>query len=187
MDYKYFRTVVISQIKAVVTQRINPIELFMKPINPIWMNLKMQKWFDNNLKKDMRVFEYGSGNSSKYIASKVKEIICVEDSEKWYAFNKKGAPKNMKIILAKNKMDYVNNIKNKGLFDIIIVDGNYRKECFESALKRLKVGGYLVFDNLERPENLTIFNSINGSKKLFNGLIPGQGGYCKTGIYVNQE
>jgi hypothetical protein len=42
------------------------------------------EWIDNYLKKDMIVFEWGSGGSTIYLSKKVKKIISIEHDPEWY-------------------------------------------------------------------------------------------------------
>jgi FkbM family methyltransferase len=37
-------------------------------------------------------------------------------------------------------------------FDIVLIDGRARPSCFQHALRKVKVGGYIVLDNAERHE-----------------------------------
>jgi len=49
-----------------------------------WLAFEAVEWMNNYLKKDMTVFEWGSGKSTVYISKRVKKIISVEHDPGWY-------------------------------------------------------------------------------------------------------
>lgn len=97
----------------------------------------------------MDVFEWGSGYSSLFWAEKgVSEIISVEDHEEWYNEITLKKHANNRIVLLKERSEYVNAIEQENKkFDIIIVDGKYRLDCSLKAIPYLKEGGIIVLDN----------------------------------------
>ena len=53
--------------------------------NPIpWCTYSFIKFIEPRLKKDFKVFEYGSGNSTLWYAKRVAEITSVENDFGWY-------------------------------------------------------------------------------------------------------
>lgn len=50
-----------------------------------WIPFRARAWLESYLAPDMRVFEYGSGGSTLYLARRVKELVSVEHDEDWYA------------------------------------------------------------------------------------------------------
>ena len=51
-----------------------------------WMPFGATEWLKHFLKKDMKVFEWGSGGSTLFIAKRVKQIVSVEHDIKFHAF-----------------------------------------------------------------------------------------------------
>jgi hypothetical protein len=49
-----------------------------------WIPIKAKLWLDKNLKHNMILYEYGSGISTLYFSSKVKEIHSIEHDKDWY-------------------------------------------------------------------------------------------------------
>ena len=67
--------------------------------NPIpWCTYSFIKFIDKRLKKNFRVFEFGSGNSTLWYASRVGEIISLENDKNWYDVIQKELPANARII-----------------------------------------------------------------------------------------
>ncbi|MBU3553980.1 hypothetical protein [Polynucleobacter sp. UB-Piko-W3] len=97
---------------------------------------------------DATLFEYGSGNSTNFWRSRVKEIVSVESSPEWFSLVSGNQTLNQKIMLRTEKAEYINSIKEvNATYDIIVVDGEYRQLCAISALDFLKKDGMLILDN----------------------------------------
>ena len=96
------------------------------------------------------VFEYGSGNSSLFWGKRAKTVTSVESDHEWFESVKNKISENQKIIFAPDKLDYVNSIKTSNqVFDIVVVDGMWRGLCTVEAVKSMKPGGFIIFDNLD--------------------------------------
>lgn len=103
---------------------------------------------------DFKVLEFGSGHSTLWYGEKVKEVVSVEHNPKWHKFvsnlleEKKLT--NVDYKLVKRPYNTVAENYPDGYFDLIIIDGRDRVKCIKSSLNKLKVGGYLIFDNSDR-------------------------------------
>ena len=53
-----------------------------------WLVFSCIDFLDHWLKKDMQVFEYGSGGSTLYFAEKVGKITSIEHDAKWFGYAK---------------------------------------------------------------------------------------------------
>lgn len=104
------------------------------------------------------VFEYGAGNSSLFWASQAQRIVSVESNFSWYEKVKSSQAENLDLIYANIKSDeYVKSINNFNGFDVIIIDGQRRKECAFEALKNINSGGMIILDNSDvHPEAASI-------------------------------
>lgn len=51
-----------------------------------WMNFRAWRWLRSYLKPEMRVFEYGSGGSTLFLAKRVANVVSVEHDVAWYEF-----------------------------------------------------------------------------------------------------
>lgn len=107
---------------------------------------------------DKRVFEYGSGYSTLFWASRCKHIVSVESDWEWYQKIKKQAPKNVNYLFLTNKEDYVAAIDTyPDNFDVIIIDGLYRYDCAVAAQKRLSGNGFIILDNSDWHDKTSAF------------------------------
>ena len=95
------------------------------------------------------IFEYGSGNSTLFLSRLSKKVISIEGNKQWYEmiYSQLSALNNTEIIFKDNKDLYISEIKNHHLFDIIIIDGNYRLDCAKIAVNHLNKGGMIILDN----------------------------------------
>lgn len=97
---------------------------------------------------DKSVFEYGSGNSTRYWASRCRTLVSVEDHPEWYARVRPQLPPHVDYLLVQGPEQYAGAIRRyPNRFDVIIIDGNYRLECARVALDALAPGGFIILDN----------------------------------------
>lgn len=97
-------------------------------------------------KMDLRrkkIFEYGAGNSTHWFRSRGAIIEGVDSN---LAFADMCRVKFEPYFPA--YVDYLDNFEK---FDIIIIDGDWREECFEKALNHLITDGFIIIDNFEQP------------------------------------
>jgi hypothetical protein len=119
---------------------------------------------------DSRIFEWGSGASTFWLASRSATVQSVEHDVDWAAAMQRDLPSNAAVravvpqrrspvVVGSRKAgfsgldftDYVAAIdETEGPYDLIVVDGRAREACLERAVKRLAPGGLIVFDNVER-------------------------------------
>ena len=124
-------------------------------------------------KPEARVFEYGSGASTVWLARRAAEVRSVEHDEGWAAVVRRhlrdfrnvslevvrGVPSDGRPAAASQKpghagldfSDYVARISEVGgRFDLIVIDGRSRAHCLEAAISHLAADGLIVFDNSGR-------------------------------------
>lgn len=134
------------------------------------------------------VFEFGSGNSTKWWANNAKSVVSVEHNSSWFNSIKDEMPKNVTYILKEKMKSYINSIElydNK--FDVIIVDGEWRLECIAIATSKLAKDGILILDNSDRYNTSlqNISKRIGGSVIGFTGLGPINAYEWTTTIFLN--
>ncbi len=100
---------------------------------------------------DKLLFEWGSGNSTRFWAQKCHRVVSVENDEAWHQKMKPLLPANVAYQLVQDLSLYPKAIHEyEEDFDIIVVDGRCRQECVIEALKKLKDDGMVILDNSER-------------------------------------
>lgn len=135
-----------------------------------WLAQKAVKYLDQILKKDMTLFEWGSGRSTLWFSPRVKNVVSIEYNQDWskrvesMIQEKQADNIDLRYIALEHPYkaptqkhydkvpDYVAEIFKfpKGHFDVIVIDGHYRLTCADQCLDYLNDNGYLVIDNSNR-------------------------------------
>jgi len=168
------------------------IDADQKPIP--WFTYAAIHFLNQKLEgKSLRIFEFGSGNSTIWFASKNQSIVSVEYDAEFYeiikpqlkAFNK------VEYLQASLGVDYNQSIlKYKKEFDIIVIDGRERVECARNSIQALKDDGVIIWDNSDREEYKAGYDLIEkaGFKRLdFRSLGPIGHVEWQTTIYYKSE
>lgn len=124
---------------------------------------------------DARVFEYGSGASTIWLAKRAGSVTSVEHDADWYPIvrEKLAGFSNARLLhvpadavthpdpaylsvkpgwKGRSFHDYVHAIDGvPGSFDLIVIDGRARTACLDHVADRLAPGGVILFDNSHRP------------------------------------
>lgn len=134
------------------------------------------------------VFEFGSGNSSLYWAGRARSVCSVEDNQEWFEVVSKRMRINQKVMHRADEYGYVKSLPDQGrLFEIIIIDGNWRKGCVVESIKCLKDGGMIVLDNSDRmieKECARLLREQGFIQMDFSGFGP-INGYCwSTSVFL---
>jgi hypothetical protein len=139
------------------------------------------------------VFEFGSGNSTLYFASKVKQIVSIEYNAEFYQLisEKLKSHDNVDYIFASLGVDYSQQILNfNNEFDIVIIDGRERIECAKNCISALKKDGVIIWDNSDRKEYHEgyLFLEKNGFRRIdFKGHGPISSSEWETSIFYRND
>jgi len=104
-----------------------------------------------------RILEFGGGQSTLWWARRAKQVVIFEEDKDWYNKIKGTMPANADIYLVsidspEKCTSEVNNIldaKNYGKFDVIIIDGLYRFQMIDIAIKVMADSGVIICDDAE--------------------------------------
>ncbi|MFN4358643.1 class I SAM-dependent methyltransferase [Sphingopyxis alaskensis] len=101
-----------------------------------------------------RVFEYGAGASTIWLAQRAASVVSVEHHAGWHRRLSGEVSRHSNVRLDHRALDgdaYINAIDEAGgMFDLIVVDGRRRNECLARAIPRLSRGGIILFDDSGR-------------------------------------
>ena len=155
--------------------------LSSRPVNaekePIpWFTYSAIDFLENILCESWNIFEWGSGNSTKWWAKKVNSVTAIEDDQEWYAEVIPSLPDNAHVHYKEGKdyVDCIHEYPNQS-FDVIILDGSQRNEAARACVEKLTDDGIIIFDNsdMQAHDDGQIFLEDNGFTRLdFWGLIP---------------
>lgn len=153
-----------------------PVNLKGEPLP--WMSYPMIKLLEDKLVGDINVFEYGSGYSTLFFSKRVNSIDSVEYDLNWFNHIKLALPKNASINFVLNDTDgfYCRSILNKSInYDLVVIDGRDRVNCFKQALSAITERGVLLLDDSDRVEYSQCFDIAKNNNFKFlryQGLKP---------------
>jgi precorrin-6B methylase 2 len=157
--------------------------------NPLpWVTYPFIHFIEERLNTGMALFEYGSGNSSRWYAKNVGTVTAVEHDEEWYKLVKNQIPANASVVYRSlDGVAYEEEVFSaKKLYDLVIVDGRKRVNCVKCAYKSIAENGVIVLDNSDRPsyQEAHDFMKGKGFKKIdFWGLSPITAHLCCTTVF----
>jgi predicted O-methyltransferase YrrM len=134
-----------------------------------WWNDRAIRYLAQHLRPGARVFEWGSGASTVWLASRGAEVISVEHDPVWVANVRERCPAADVRAVPENVRDYTAAIDEfeDGSFDLVIVDGIYRGECLHRGASKVKPGGLLVLDDTDMRQLRRLKkSSLPGWKKM---------------------
>lgn len=116
-----------------------------------------------------RVFEWGSGASTVWLARRAAQVTAVEHDVDWAERVREMIPDNVTLRVVRPQAPaepvitsgkpgfegldfsrYVAAIDDEARFDLIVIDGRAREACLGPALDHLADDGVIVFDNVDR-------------------------------------
>jgi predicted O-methyltransferase YrrM len=139
-----------------IYNRVNlMIDEFLHPEWP-WLTKEAILLLERLLKPDDIGLEFGSGRSTIWFAERVQKLISIEHDIYWFEkINKKLKEKELahkvdyRLKNEDNYLDILNEIENNSL-DFVLVDGLKRDICTLKSIPKLKIGGLLIIDNINR-------------------------------------
>lgn len=139
--------------------------------------------------RDKTFFEYGSGNSSLFWASRCRKIVSVENNEDWYALVSQNCKPNQTICLRPDKDDYVGMcLESSAKYDVIIVDGSHRFACAQQATTCLAPGGLIILDNSDwHPKTASLLREAGLIQVDFTGFNPINYYVTTTSLFLHRD
>jgi protein-L-isoaspartate O-methyltransferase len=163
-----------------------------------WWSYPAMKRVDEFLssRPDARIFEYGAGASTAWLARRAGEIDSVEHDADFVDYVRDmlaetpgvklhavpATPATSATTIRSQRHghqnldfgDYVGTIDQVGgPFDLVVVDGRARVDAFRRALDHLKDDGVVVFDNIRRKRYWDVVSRMPGLRiELLKGATP---------------
>ena len=135
---------------------------------------------------DWEIFEFGSGNSTLYWASRCRRVTSVEDDPDWHRTLVAKIPANVTYLFESEPARYARAVARPGHgYDCIVVDGSARKECADAALEHLKPTGLIILDNADWfPETAALLRNAGLIEVDFHGFGPINGYSWTTSLFL---
>ena len=120
-----------------------------------WITYPTIHLLESRVRPDVKVFEFGSGNSSFWWAERAQKVVSVEHLRVWYENQKPKLPTNVELRLVEleENGDYCRAaLSTDEKYDIIVIDGRDRVNCAKNCVAALTDAGVIVWDNTDRTE-----------------------------------
>lgn len=149
-----------------------------KDFNPIpWITYPAIDFLSRRITRDLKVFEYGSGNSTLWWAKHTSTVSSVEHDLNWYNKVKSEIPNNASIRHVELSYDgeYCRALQCGQDWNVIVVDGRDRVNCLKQSINNISDNGIIVLDNSDREEYQEGIDFLigHGYRKIeFRGLAP---------------
>lgn len=161
-----------------------------------------------------RVFEYGSGASTVWLARRCGRLTTVEHDSEFYQgmqqllqglsniqyllippqthaateTNSDTAYSQRRGCKGLNFSRYARAIlADSGEFDLIIIDGRARASCLRNAVTKVAPGGMIVLDNSTRYEYRAAISSCSLTSRCYGGLTPGLPYPSWATVFLNES
>jgi hypothetical protein len=136
------------------TPRTNVLTRSGKPLP--WYSYPCIDFLKRRKLHDKTVLEFGGGQSSLWWAARAKHVVTIEDA-RWPGPLQERIPSNVSFFLvsvatAEECVEDVERVlasQDFGKFDITVIDGLYRRDLVDVAIKRTVDNGVIVCDDAE--------------------------------------
>jgi hypothetical protein len=138
--------------------------------------------------RDRTVFEFGAGHSTLFWAERAARVVSVESQLDWFDKLDRQVPANVELHFAEEPDDYVGCLaRQRGGFDVIVVDGDERRRCCRAALDKLSPGGFVILDNADwYPEEAALLREGDLIEVDFTGFSPQSGYVSTTSLFLHR-
>jgi len=124
-----------------------------------WWSYAANEWVKARIRPTDKVFEYGCGGSTIWLAARTKSVVSIEHDNAWYQKIRSSLPGNAKVVYEPAQSEVSSDIHSsyssailasEPPFDIIVIDGMERNACAMLAPEALAPEGIIIFDNSHR-------------------------------------
>ena len=162
-----------------------------------WLTYPVVYWLDGVLASEDRLLELGSGQSTRWFATRVESVVSIEHDPQWAARVSRNAPSNVEVIAAPCHGDeleaesadpYISAIYalKPESFDMILVDGMARIAATRASVRLLRPKGAVMIDNSDRPGLSPAVRHLTkeGFGRIdFVGFTPGGSNFSCTSVF----
>ena len=168
-----------------------PVDVEGKPLP--WFTYSFIDFIGDRIYPEMKIFEYGSGNSTLWWSARVSSVVACEHDKDWYENISQKVPDSVDYRYCELEYggEYSKVISTfVSEFDCIVIDGRDRVNCAKNALAALKGNGVVIWDNSDREsyQEGYAFLLENGFRRIdFWGLGPINRDKWCTSVFYRKE
>jgi hypothetical protein len=136
-----------------------PVDMAGNPVP--WLSLPIVSFLSERLNNNLKMFEFGCGNSTRYFSKMLKRVDSIEHHQVWFDKIRSKLPSNANVHFYKLGSDYENAANDfDESFDIILVDGRNRVESCRKSINALSDQGVIIFDDFQRKQYRVILPEL---------------------------
>lgn len=156
-----------------------------------WFTYSAIRFLKERLPGDLKIFEYGSGNSTLWWSERAKLVHTVEHCSAWRVKLQPYLPAHSKIIFRNPDEGYESAVLTTGeSYDVIVLDGRNRDKCLGHSLQVLSKRGIIVFDDShwQKYQNtIQYLHSLGFRQMPFRGMSPIEFRECETSVFYREN
>jgi len=134
--------------------------------------------------KPKTVLEWGSGGSTIYFPKRfpfIERWVSIEHNPKWYNWVKENICSKVELRLRGDLDYYSEPVRLEEKFDMIFIDGKYRRMCLVGGKHLLTSKGFVLLHDSGRKLYMTAYRCYKVAVKLINGRQLQPDGYYDSG------
>jgi hypothetical protein len=116
-----------------------------------WWPFAAQRALAGLLRESWRIFEFGAGWSTVWLAQRARAVVSREDDVLWQrrveAALRARALDHARVELRTERAAYLAPPEPPWDFDLVVIDGRWRDGCVGTALSLVRPGGWILLDN----------------------------------------
>lgn len=153
-----------------------------------WLPFRLIDELAARLDGDSRVFEYGGGGSTLWFLERGATVTTVEHHPEWAAELRRRITSDRWTLVERSSDDdyaaYVGAIEEHpdDSFDVVVVDGRERARCLTAALPKVRPGGLLVVDDIDRDRYQAAIDATGWPRRDIVGFAPAKPSLAYTAV-----
>lgn len=135
-----------------------------------------------------RVFEYGGGGSTLWFLERGATVVTVEHHPGWAAELRRRITSDRWTLVERSSDDafaaYVGAIEEHpdDSFDVVVVDGRERARCLTAAMPKVRPGGLLIVDDIDRERYRAAIDATGWPVREVVGFAPAKPSLAYTAV-----
>lgn len=153
-----------------------------------WLPFRLIDELGQKVGSGSRVFEYGGGGSTLWFLEQGAEVVTVEHHPGWAGELGKRITSDRWTLLQRSAdndyADYVGAIEeyDDDSFDVVVVDGRERARCLTAALPKVRPGGLLIVDDVDRVKYHAAMDATGWPRRDVVGFAPAKPSLAYTAV-----
>jgi predicted O-methyltransferase YrrM len=136
---------------------------------------------DRLITREFSIFEFGSGSSTLWFSKRAGKVISVENNPEWFrsvqaALSAAGVSNcELKLVPIDDFLVEMDR-QPEGSLDLVVVDNEQnehvtRNDCVAASIPKVKPGGYLLLDDSDREQFLSLEDLLSGwGREIYSGF-----------------